>query len=89
MTEIKIQSGCWWRWDKKRKGTKNLITAKLYCKALQYRALKKARKTVANGWEEKAKVQTTTKYNVMHRLQQVPKGKNRLRVNGNKLKNAY
>ena len=39
-----------------------------------------------NGWEAKAKVQTTTKYNVMYRLEQIPKGevKNRLRVNRGK-----
>ena len=26
-----------------------------------------------NGWEAKAKVQSTAKYNVMYRLEQVPK----------------
>ena len=43
------------------------------------------------GLRGKEKVQTTTKYNVMHRLEQVPKVycKNRLRVNGSKSKSAY
>ena len=54
----------------KIKGTKNLITAKtiLQCKIL------KACKGNVNGPEAIAKVQTTTKYNMMHRLEQVPKG---------------
>ena len=39
--------------------------------------------------EAKVKVQTTTKYIVMHRLEQVPKGKNRVRVNGSKFKSSY
>ena len=53
----------------KWKGTKNLITAK---SVLQCRTLK-ARKGIVNGLEVKAKVQTTTKYNVMYRLEQVAK----------------
>ena len=53
----------------KWKGTKNLITAK---SVLQCRTLK-ARKAIVNDWEVKAKVQTTTKYNVMYRLEQTPK----------------
>ena len=39
--------------------------------------------------EAKVKVQTTTKYIVMYRLEQVPKGKNRVRVNGSKFKSFY
>ena len=59
------------------KGTKNLTTAK---------TVLKTRKGIMNGWEAKAKVQTTTKYNVMYRLEQIPKGevKNRLSVNRGK-----
>ena len=73
MIEIKIQNGCWQRSDSykmsKRKGAKNLITAKteLPCRTL------KARKGIINAYESKTKVQTNTKYNVMHRLAQVPK----------------
>ena len=47
-------------------------------------------KTIVNGQEAKAKIQATTKYDVMHRLKnRVPKGevlKTRLRVNGSKCK---
>ena len=49
---------------------KNVITAKTL---LQCRILK-ARKENVNGYDTKTKVQTTTKYNVMHRLEQVSKG---------------
>ena len=55
----------------KWKGTKNLITAKT---VLQCRTLKKARKGTVNGYEAKEKLQTTAKYHMMHRLEQVPKG---------------
>ena len=39
--------------------------------------------------EAKAKVQTTTKCIVMHKLEQVPKGKNGVKVNDSKFKNSY
>ena len=39
--------------------------------------------------EAKAKVQATAKYIKMHRLEQVPKGKDRVRANGSKFKNSY
>ena len=50
-------------------GTKILSTAKT---VLQWRTLK-ARKGIINAYESKAKVQTTSKYNMMRRLEQVPK----------------
>ena len=53
----------------KQKGTKSLITTET---VLQCRTLK-AREDIINTYEAKVKVQTTTKYNVMHRPQQVPK----------------
>ena len=52
----------------KYKGTRNLITSKT---VLQWRTLK-ARKGTINVYEVKAKGQTTTKYNVVHRLEQEP-----------------
>ena len=64
----------------KRKGTKNLITAKT---VLQSRTLK-TRKGIVNDWEAKAKVQTTTKYNMMQRLEQVPKGEVKKQAKGKK-----
>ena len=70
MTEIKIQNGCWQRSDIKCVNEKELITAKT---ALQCRTLK-ARKGMVNGWEAKVKVQTSTKYNMMHKLEHVQKG---------------
>ena len=54
----------------KWKGTKNLITAR---NVLQCRTLN-TRKGITHVYESKAKVQTTTKYNVTDRLAQVPKG---------------
>ena len=53
----------------KQKGTKNLITAK---SVLQSRTLRPM-KGIMNGQEAKATVQTTIGYNVMHRLEHVPK----------------
>ena len=53
----------------KLKGTKNLITAKT---VLQWRTLK-ARKGIINAYEAIGKVQITAEYDVMHRLEQVPK----------------
>ena len=53
-----------------KKEIKKVITAKTL---LQCRILK-ARKENVNGYDTKTKVQTTTKYNVMHRLEQVSKG---------------
>ena len=35
-----------------------------------------------NGWEAKAKVETTRKYNVMYRLEHVPKGKMKIQAKG-------
>ena len=48
-------------------------------------------KGIINAYEAKEKVQTPTKYNVMHRPEQPPKSpmQNRLRVNPSKSKNAY
>ena len=54
-----------WKW----KETKDLITAKT---VLQYKTLK-TNKGIINAYESKAKVQTTTKYNVMLKLEQVTK----------------
>ena len=65
MIEIKIQNGCWQRSITKcvnKKGTKILITAKTI---LQCRTLK-ARRGIINAYTTKAKIQTTTKYNLMH-----------------------
>ena len=45
----------------------------------------KARKVIVNGSEAKSKTQTTRKYNVMHRIEQVPKGVVKKQAKGKKL----
>ena len=71
----------------KQKRTKSLITTET---VLQCRILT-AREDIINIYEAKAKVQTTTKYNVMHMPEQVPKSVVQKQSKGksNKSKNAY
>ena len=71
----------------KQKRTKSLITTET---VLQCRILT-AREDIINTYEAKAKVQTTTKYNVMHMPEQVPKSVVQKQSKGksNKSKNAY
>ena len=57
MTEIKIQNDCRQKWiDKKYVETKNCAKTVLQCRIL------KASKSDVNGWDTKAKVQTTSKF---------------------------
>ena len=72
MIAIKIQNGCWQRSTTQCVNEKELKPNHCKKSVLQCRTLK-ARKGIINAYEAKAKVQTTTRYNVMHRLGQGPK----------------
>ena len=63
-----------------------------HCKTLlQCTAIKNNKKgqEKCSNWLRGKRKSTNHKYKVMDRLQQVPKDKNRFRVNGSKFKNAY
>ena len=76
MTEIKIKNGCWQNLLEKKicpwKGTKNLIiVSELYCNA-EYWKLAKLMWTVKKQRQKWKQLQSI--YNLMHGLEQVPKG---------------